>query len=184
MNIKNGQLIGLIGQNGSGKSLLMNSIVNQNQSGYLIKNSRSKIFFNNLKPAFVDQNYSNINTGLSVVENMHKNALSELQARHWLASFRFFDDSQVNMSAALLSGGQKARLSVAKATINGCNLLVLDEPVNNLDIESQKELLQSLESFEGAIVCISHDKSFLRNLNVSRILQIDNCRLNECPVFD
>jgi len=83
-----------------------------------------------------------------------------LGARAYLRRF-LFDDKRINERVDLLSGGERARLMLAKVLKNGGNLIVLDEPTNDLDLPSLRMLEEALADFDGSVICVSHDRYFL-----------------------
>src|SRR3989338_2397320 len=102
-----------------------------------------------------------VDRGKTVLENFltfHQD-ISPAQTRNYLAQFLFAETAVVNKKASFLSGGEVARLALAMVTSAPIDLLILDEPTNNLDIESIEQLEQALAGFKGAIVIISHDLS-------------------------
>ena len=89
-----------------------------------------------------------------------------------------FDYEQVRQPIRVLSGGERSRLQLALLMLQQPNLLLLDEPTNHLDIASTEVLEQALDDFEGAILCISHDRYFLDNV-VDKIVELDNGSLTD-----
>ena len=175
-----GQRIGLFGNNGSGKSALVKSVLNSNLDSFLIQAPQnSRLNISTFTSAYIDQHYSLLNLNQTVLENLAEQERDIAKVRAWLANFRFFTTEQVNQLTYNLSGGQKARLALAKATINGCELLVLDEPNNNLDLASQDELITCLSNYQGAIICISHDLEFLHKIEISGCKLISNKKLDD-----
>ncbi len=176
LEIKKGQKIGIIGKNGTGKSLLVKAILNKNLKPYnhLIKNQEGKVVFYNFLAKYIDQHYSNLDFRKTVLENILEKNIEIVKARKWLANFRFFTTEEINKKVVNLSGGEKARLAIAKETLENLDLLILDEPNNNLDINSQVEIIDSLENFQGSLICISHDLEFGKLLNLEKIYLIHN----------
>lgn len=149
----------LVGPNGSGKTTLLEIIAGLKEGDRgEVKQAKG------IKMAYYDQEHRNLTLDYNLVEELQKvENLSEGQARDVLAQFLFKGD-EVFKEVASLSGGEKARLSLAKLSLQNCNLLLMDEPTNHLDIES-KELLQSaLEDYPGTILIISHDRYLLDSL--------------------
>ena len=96
------------------------------------------------------------------------------QVRTTLAAFGFTGDD-VFKANAVLSGGERARLSIAKLILKGASLLILDEPTNHLDIASREVLESALAAFGGTVLCVSHDRFFISSL-ATRILELDRRR--------
>ncbi len=157
----------VIGPNGCGKSTLIKLILGKLQpsagrieSGY------------NVEIGYYDQENQNLtdeNTVLDEFWNAYPN-LTETEIRNTLASFRFIGES-VLKTVSVLSGGERARLTLAKLILSHMNLLVLDEPTNHLDIDSREALEAALEQFDGTIITVSHDRYLIDKL-ATRILEL------------
>jgi ATPase subunit of ABC transporter with duplicated ATPase domains len=93
-------------------------------------------------------------------------------------------DYDINKKAGELSGGETARLTFAIATSSEVDLLVLDEPTNNLDIETIEVIVDALVGFRGTLIVISHDISFLKQINIKTVFEIKNRSLNEIDLDD
>ena len=131
-------------------------------------------FGHNTKIAYYDQEnqeLSESNTVLSELWNANPD-MTQTQIRNLLASFLFTGDD-VQKSVSVLSGGEKARLTLAKLISNGANVLILDEPTNHLDIQSREVLEQALTEFDGTIIAVSHDRYFINKLS-TRIIDLSN----------
>eukprot|EP00210_Caulerpa_lentillifera_P005106 g4878.t1 len=101
--------------------------------------------------------------------------LDEIKA---LLGRMMFSGAAMNKKCGVLSGGEKARLAMAKFMLTKGSLLVLDEPTNHLDIPSKEMLEEALKSFEGSVIAVSHDRYFLKKI-ATRILQVENCKLKD-----
>ena len=126
----------------------------------------------NVKIGYYDQENQNLtdtNTVLDELWNAYP-TLTELTVRSTLASFRFVGED-VFKSVSVLSGGERARLTLAKLLLSEMNLLILDEPTNHLDIASREALEEALEEFDGTIITVSHDRYFIDKL-ATRIVDI------------
>jgi len=165
--IKRGERVFFAGPNGCGKSTLMKVIVGKLEpdAGYVELGA-------NIKAAYYDQENQNLDEKSTVLDelwNAYPN-LTEYNIRSTLALFLFdYDDTQKLVSD--LSGGERARLTLAKLILSKVNLLILDEPTNHLDIASREALENALSAFEGTIVCVSHDRYFIEKL-ATRIIEI------------
>jgi ATPase subunit of ABC transporter with duplicated ATPase domains len=98
-----------------------------------------------------------------------------------LARYRLADAAR--RSYDVLSGGEKARLEVLVLELEGHNLLILDEPTDNLDIESSEALEQALDTFQGTVVAVSHDRSFLRAMD-RYLMVLHDGRVLAIPAYD
>ncbi len=162
-----GERVGLIGPNGSGKTHLIRLLAGEDvpHSGELrIGNRVSAGLFTQL----------NVNPDLDgrVVIDVVRERLGGLEASmRSLARYRLQDTA--NRSSDTLSGGQKARLEILCLELEGHNLLLLDEPTDNLDIDSSEALEAALEGFTGTVLAVSHDRAFLRRLDRFLLLARD-----------
>ncbi|HWE34422.1 MAG TPA: ATP-binding cassette domain-containing protein [Solirubrobacteraceae bacterium] len=156
-----GERIGLIGPNGSGKTQLMRVLagVRDPEAGELVVGPRvSTGFFTQLQTRADLAGRIVIDTVLERVGSGGTQAAMGSLARYGLADAG-------RRRYEVLSGGEKARLEVLVLELEGHNLLLLDEPTDNLDIDSSEALEQALDRFEGTVVAISHDRAFLRTLD-------------------
>ncbi len=165
--IKRGERVFFAGPNGCGKSTLMKLIVDKEKpTGGTVE------LGTNIKAAYYDQENQNLDEKATVLDelwNAYPN-LTEYNIRSTLALFLFaYEDTQ--KLVADLSGGERARLTLAKLILSKVNLLILDEPTNHLDIASREALENALSAFEGTIVCVSHDRYFIEKL-ATKIIEI------------
>ena len=165
--VKNGERIFIIGRNGCGKSTLIKLLTAQLEptDGYVEGGY-------NVEIGFYDQENRTLCNENTVMEELH-NAYpqkTELEIRSTLAAFRFFADD-IEKSVGVLSGGERARLMLAKLILSHMNLLVLDEPTNHLDIPSREALEDAVIAFDGTVVSVSHDRAFINSL-ATRIIEI------------
>ncbi len=163
----------LLGPNGCGKSTLM-KLINS-----LLVPTRGKITLGyNIKIGYYDQE----NRGLTAVNTVFEELRLEypdktdLELRSTLALF-LFDADDITRTVATLSGGERARLTLAKLILKKVNLLVMDEPTNHLDIGSCEALESALLAFDGTIVAVSHDRYFINKI-ATRIIELDPTKDN------
>ena len=168
--IVSGDRIAIAGPNGSGKSSFIKAMLCFDSVATL-KNGDIQIA--QMKTVYLDQYYALIDRRQTVLENMRRanSALAYQLVRQQLGHFLFFNDD-VYKSASVLSGGELARLAIAMITISELDLLVLDEPTNNLDIETVDQIVQGLRQYEGALCVISHDLDFLSRIGIQQSFQI------------
>lgn len=156
--VTRGQKIAIIGANGLGKSTLIKSVINQ----IPFLSGEMKIG-HNVKTAYYAQDqaeYLDMNkTALENLKEANPN-LPEGNARGMLASFLFRGDD-VYKRVGVLSGGEKSRLSLACLLVQDANFLLLDEPTNHLDILSTEILSEALSNYEGTVMFVSHNRSFI-----------------------
>jgi ATPase subunit of ABC transporter with duplicated ATPase domains len=162
--------LALKGKNGSGKSSLLKAILNQSPAEF-----RGEIRRGNLKTLYIDQRGERLDDDLSVLENVRQNSLlDEGEVRNQLAQFLFTKET-VFQKAASLSGGERLRASLAKGLLatEKPELLILDEPTNNLDLKNIEFLEELAREFKGALIVISHDEVFLENCNLNEVYNVD-----------
>lgn len=172
LEIRFGDKIALFGNNGAGKTTLIQGLL-----GVSDVNTQGEIWkANNLNIQILDQKYSLVDREKTVLENItsiNRN-ISLTDIRNHLAKFMFTGTYDVNKKAGLLSGGEIARLAIAMVVTMPIDVLILDEPTNNLDISSIDEIEKALTGFEGGIFLISHDLSFLKAIGVDKSFIISN----------
>ena len=175
MNIQFGDRIALFGNNGSGKSTWIKGMLGLNDVTVIGKVRTSE----NINVQILDQKYAIVNRSLSVMENLQTIApgTSPVDIRQHLARFLFRETSEVNKKASILSGGEIARLALAIIAIQPVDLLILDEPTNNLDIGSIEQIEIVLQEFKASILVVSHDITFLNNIGVDQSYAIVNKKI-------
>ena len=167
MLVKKRDRLFFVGANGTGKSTLIKLII-----GALAPTSGYVEAGTNVKVGYYDQENQNLtesNTVLDELWNAYP-SLTELAVRSTLASFRFIGEDVFKL-VSVLSGGERARLTLAKLLLSDMNLLILDEPTNHLDIASREALEDALLEFDGTIITVSHDRYFIDKL-ATRIIEI------------
>ena len=161
MSIPAGAIVGIIGPNGAGKSTLFRMITGQEQpdSGEVVIGPTVKI-------AYVDQSRENLASNKTVFEELAdgRDILQigrfEMPSRAYIGRFNFKGGDQQKV-VGKLSGGERGRLHLAKTLMTGGNVLLLDEPSNDLDVETLRALEEALLEFAGCALVISHDRWFL-----------------------
>ncbi len=164
LEVKKKDRLVIIGANGSGKSTLLQIL-----AGNLFPDSGSFHFGYNVRLGYYDQ-YQHLNENNTVLEEIwNESTLNHTQIRNLLATFLFKGDD-VFKEIRVLSGGERARLVLAKLMQKKINVLLLDEPTNHLDIESREALENAILSFEGTVIAVSHDRYFIQKI-ATRILK-------------
>ena len=161
MLVERGQKIGLVGHNGAGKSTLLKMLagVESVSSGAIRMGS-------NIDRAYYAQHQlETLDLDDTVFESIQKISpgWSETEMRTYLGSFMFSGD-EIEKYVKVLSGGEKARVALARMLVEPSHLLLLDEPTNHLDMMTRNVVERALIQFSGSIVCISHDRHFLNNV--------------------
>lgn len=155
--INRGDKIALIGANGKGKSTLLRIIAGTEPI------SGERIWGHNVQEAFYAQHQLEaLNLNHTILEEMNTSRAgkTELEYRSLLGCFLFSGDD-VEKKIRVLSGGEKARVALAKTIVSKANFLMLDEPTNHLDIHSVELLIDALNRYEGSLIMVSHDRYFI-----------------------
>ncbi|AWD32636.1 Energy-dependent translational throttle protein EttA [Candidatus Kinetoplastibacterium sorsogonicusi] len=160
-----GSIVGIIGANGTGKTTLFDIITGKIQpnSGEVILGKTVKISFANQLRDFIDSEKTVFEV-LSKGSDIIKIGKFELSSRAYLSKFNFKGSDQ-NKKIKFLSGGERGRLHLALSLVTGGNFLLLDEPSNDLDVETLRSLEDALLEFAGNIMVISHDRWFLDRIS-------------------
>ena len=161
MAIERGHKIGLVGHNGAGKSTLLKML-----AGIENPSSGNILLGSGVETAYYAQHQLDIlDKDDTIIETIQKVSpgWGETQIRTYLGSFLFKSD-EINKLIKVLSGGEKARLAMARMLVEPSHLLLLDEPTNHLDMISRNIIEKAFTQFNGSIVCISHDRYFLNNV--------------------
>jgi ATP-binding cassette subfamily F protein uup len=180
--ILRGDRVGFIGPNGAGKTTLLKLL-----TGQLQPDEGSLRLGTNVKPLYFDQRRAQLDPQATLWQTLAPTGGDSIVAlgrqRHVVAYLRdfLFDDRQATMPVASLSGGERARLLLAKLFAEPGNLVVLDEPTNDLDMETLDLLQEVLEEFEGTLLLVSHDRDFLDRLVTSVIAVEGDGRIAEYP---
>ncbi|WP_455261911.1 energy-dependent translational throttle protein EttA [Neisseria sp.] len=156
-----GAIVGIIGPNGAGKSTLFKMIAGKEQP-----DSGEVKIGQTVKMSLIDQNREGLQNDKTVFDNIAEGrdilqvGQFEIPARQYLGRFNFKGSDQSKI-AGNLSGGERGRLHLAKTLLSGGNVLLLDEPSNDLDVETLRALEDALLEFAGSVMVISHDRWFL-----------------------
>ena len=162
-SIRKQEAIALVGPNGVGKSTLLKSIIDVIP---LLKGSKK--IGHHVSIGYYDQEQATLNSRQTVLEELwsEHRTTSEREIRTVLGSF-LFSGEDVKKTIPLLSGGEKARVALAKLSMNKDNFLILDEPTNHLDIDSKEVLENALIEYEGTLLFVSHDRYFINRIATS-----------------
>ena len=160
LDLRKMNAVAIVGPNGIGKSTFIKSIVDQIP---FIKGE--KRFGANVEVGYYDQTQSKLTPNNTVLDELWNDfkLTPEVEIRNRLGAFLFTGDD-VKKSVGMLSGGEKARLLLAKLSMENNNFLILDEPTNHLDIDSKEVLENALIDFDGTLLFVSHDRYFINRV--------------------
>ena len=167
LDIRKMNAVAIVGPNGIGKSTLIKSIVGQIP---FIKGAAR--FGANVEVGYYDQTQSKLTPHNSVLEELWNDfkLTPEVEIRNRLGAFLFSGDD-VKKTVGMLSGGERARLLLAKLSMENNNFLILDEPTNHLDIDSKEVLENALIDFDGTLLFVSHDRYFINRV-ATQVLEL------------
>ncbi len=180
LRILRGERIGILGENGAGKTTLLNLLL-----GKLTPACGSQQLGANVKPAFFDQLRGALNPEATVVENVAEGKEFVVVGgvrKHiygYLGDF-LFTPERARTPVKALSGGERARLLLARLFLNPGNLLIMDEPTNDLDVETLELLEEELANYNGTLLLVSHDRAFIDHVATS-VLVIEEGKVTAYP---
>jgi ATP-binding cassette, subfamily F, member 3 len=164
-----GESVAIVGPNGAGKSTFLKAIIKQ-----ITQQQGTINYGTNVKIGFYDQEQANLSSNKTVVNELWDDypLMKEKDIRSILGSFLFSGDD-VFKPVSGLSGGEKARLALAKLMLQKANVLILDEPTNHLDLDSKEILEGALIDYPGTILFVSHDRYFINRI-ATRVVELAN----------
>ena len=175
IEIKRGEKVALVGRNGEGKTTLMRVI-----TGELEPFSGESRVGHNVNIGYFAQNQEDIlDNSITVFDTLDRVAVGEIRTklRDILGAF-LFKGEDIDKKVSVLSGGERARLGMAKLMLQSHNVLALDEPTNHMDIRSKDILKSALKAFDGTLIVVSHDRDFLDGL-VDKLYEFRDGRVKE-----
>ena len=169
LDIYGQERLAITGKNGSGKTTLLKMITKE------LSPQKGSVKLGTEKVAYLDQEVKVLDPRLTILENVVSiGKINQDAARKWLAGFLFLK-RDVFKKVGDLSGGERIRAGLA-AVLSGekpAELLILDEPTNNLDLDSIQQIESALQKYKGTLLVISHDQNFLENIRVERYIDLN-----------
>jgi ABC transport system ATP-binding/permease protein len=178
-SIMRGDRVGIIGPNGCGKSTLLRLIL-----GELAPSSGQVVMGTRLQVAYFDQHRRHLDDEKTVRENMTDGSdyvVARGRSRHVIGYLKdfLFPPARIDSPVRALSGGERNRLLLAKIFTQPANMMVLDEPTNDLDVETLELLEELLADYQGTLLLVSHDRTFLDNVVTSTLVFEDDGKIGE-----
>jgi len=156
LNIKSGQRVALVGANGSGKSTLLKVLM-----GQLAASTGTYRWGESVVLGYMPQKQEDLDPHLTPIEQIQSVKGMNLSETYHFLHYFLLDEDHAVLPTSALSFGQRARLLLARLVAQGANFLVLDEPVNHLDIPSREQFEKALEAFSGGVLLVAHDRAFI-----------------------
>jgi len=175
ISIERGEKVAFVGRNGEGKTTLIRLITKE-----IAQKNGTLEMGHNVSMGYYAQNQEDLlDKNDTVLDTLDKIAVGEIRTklRDILGAF-LFKGEDIDKKVAVLSGGERSRLAMAKLILRPHNLLALDEPTNHMDIRSKDVLKQALINYDGTLIIVSHDRDFLDGL-VNKIYEFKDCRIKE-----
>jgi len=174
MTIERGEKVSFVGRNGEGKSTMIKAIMGEiDFEGECNQGHNVEVGY------FAQNQASLLDPELTVFQTVDEVAKGDVrtQIKNILGRFMFSGDD-IDKKVSVLSGGERTRLAMVKLLLEPVNLLILDEPTNHLDIKSKDVLKEALQSFDGTLILVSHDRDFLQGLS-KKVFEFKNKRVIE-----
>lgn len=171
-SLTRGEKFLIVGENGVGKSTLLKLIV-----GDLVPTSGSVILGHNVSIAYYAQELEILDERRTILENVQSYDFTDAELRSMLSNFLFYGDD-VYKKVAVLSPGEKARVALCKILLQRANLVILDEPTNHFDPETQKIIGENLKDYTGTIIMVSHNPAFVEQVGITRMLIVPTHQLD------
>lgn len=171
LQVLSGQRIAFTGPNGCGKTTLLRTL-----AGHLPPLQGKVLLGSSVRIGFMSQDLQTLDNAQSAVDHVQPYFKNQTEARRFLAEYLLIGD-EVLKAVTFLSLGQQARLRLALLVVQGCNTLLLDEPINHLDIPSRTQFEDALSKFAGAILMVAHDRYLIERF-AQHIWKVENGRIS------
>lgn len=154
----------IVGENGIGKSTLLKLLMNRltPKTGSIAFNQKADI-------AYYAQELEILDEEKTILENVKSIDYSSQELRSWLGNFLFYGND-VDKKVGILSPGEKARVALCKTLLTKANFIILDEPTNHFDPETQNIIGENFQNFEGTLILVSHNPAFVESIGITRML--------------
>ncbi len=176
-SLTRGEKFLIVGENGVGKSTLLKLIV-----GQLVPSSGSVILSQNTTIAYYAQELEILDERRTILENITSYDFTETELRSALSNFLFYGDD-IYKKVSVLSPGEKARVALCKILLQRANLIILDEPTNHFDPETQKIIGENLKDYTGTIIMVSHNPAFVEQIGITRMLIVPSRQSDQSNQF-
>ena len=163
-SLTRGEKFLIVGENGVGKSTLLKLII-----GELTPDSGSVIIGQNTTIAYYAQELEILDERRTILENVQNYDFTDTELRGILSNFLFYGDD-IYKKVSVLSPGEKARVALCKILLKRANLVILDEPTNHFDPDTQKIIGENLKDYSGTIIMVSHNPAFVEQIGITRML--------------
>ncbi len=175
-SLTRGEKFLIVGENGIGKSTLLKLLVGQLQptDGTIIVRENTTI-------AYYAQELEILDERQTILDNVKSYDFTETELRSILSNFLFSGDD-VYKKVGILSPGEKARIALCKILIQRANLVILDEPTNHFDPETQKIIGENFRDYDGTVIMVSHNPSFVEQVGITRMLVLPSHEANQAPL--
>ena len=171
--LQRGEKFLIVGENGVGKSTLLKLILNN-----LSPIKGNIIYGYNVKIAYYAQELEILDEEKTILENVDNPHYNDLELRTFLGNFLFTKDD-VFKKVKVLSPGEKARVALCKILLERANIIILDEPTNHFDPETQKIIGENFKNYTGTLIMVSHNPSFVEQIGVTRMLILPEGKIVE-----
>jgi ATP-binding cassette subfamily F protein 3 len=177
LTARRGDRIAIVGANGNGKTTLLKLI-----AGQLHATKGKAILGHNVKPAYYAQHVTErLDLRATIIDDVwRESAVDDITLVRTALGTMLFSGDDVDKIIGVLSGGEKARVALARILVDPGNLILMDEPTNHLDLDSSEALAEALGTFGGTILFVSHNRSFVKRL-ANRIWDVSDGRVVEFP---